>query len=114
MDQMWPWVLTAGSALGLWIAGNHTKWGWLIAFANQFVWLYFAIHTEQWGFCAHAGVFGWVYARNLLRWHHAPPVSAGSIEATNSPAVVRHRTSMLSPWSQAAMNPSGLPPRQYL
>jgi len=26
------------------------------------------VSTRQWGFLASAGAYGWVYARNWLRW----------------------------------------------
>lgn len=64
----WSWLLTAVGIIGLFLAGSKRKLGWAIGLAAQVLWIAYALTTEQYGFLASAFAYGWVYARNWLRW----------------------------------------------
>lgn len=66
--QWWSWVLTAIGITGLWAAGSHKSWGWVVGIGAQFLWLAYAITTHQYGFIVAALAYGTVYTRNYLRW----------------------------------------------
>jgi len=66
--MIWSFVLTGIGVLGLYIAGSKSLWGWAIGLAAQPLWIIFAVVTEQYGFIISGLIYGWVYARNLLRW----------------------------------------------
>ena len=74
MNQWWSWVLTLVGVTGLFLAGSKRKAGWALGLGAQLLWVSYAIATEQWGFIASAFAYGWVYARNWLRWRQAEPV----------------------------------------
>lgn len=66
--QWWSWALTAIGALGLWLAGRRSYWGWAIGIFVQALWLAYGLATRQWGFVAGVFVYGPVHVRNFLKW----------------------------------------------
>lgn len=68
MNPLWSWVLTAVGVLGLYLAGKKNRAGWAVGLGAQVLWVAYAVASRQWGFLASAGAYGWVYARNWLRW----------------------------------------------
>lgn len=64
----WSFVLAGVGIFGLWLAGRRNRLGWAVGFGAQVLWVIYATATEQWGFYASAGGYGWVYARNYLAW----------------------------------------------
>lgn len=68
MTQLWSWLLTAVGVTGLFLAGSSRKLGWAIGLGAQVLWITYAVATRQWGFIASAFAYGFVYARNWLRW----------------------------------------------
>lgn len=68
MNPIWSFILGGVGILGLFLTGNKRKIGFAIGFYVQFIWLAYAIITKQWGFIATALAYGFVYARNWLRW----------------------------------------------
>lgn len=74
IDGWWSWVLTGFTCGGLWLAGTPARrvWGWSICLVGEALWVTYALVTQQWGFVIGAGVFGFVYGRNLYRaWRPA-------------------------------------------
>lgn len=61
-------VLGATGITGIFLAGPGRWQGWLIGLLVQPVWVVFAITTQAWGLLVLPVGYGWVYARNLLRW----------------------------------------------
>jgi len=64
----WSWALAGVGITGLFLAGSSRKIGWAIGISAQVLWIMYAVSTRQWGFLATALAYGWVYARNWLRW----------------------------------------------
>jgi hypothetical protein len=65
---IWSVALAAIGIFGIYLAGNKSRWGWIVGFSAQVLWFAFAIATRQYGFILSAIAYGWVYARNYLRW----------------------------------------------
>lgn len=57
--------------LGLWLAGSHNKFGWVIGLLAQILWIIYALVTKQYGFIISALVYAVVYLRNFNRWKEA-------------------------------------------
>ena len=62
------WVLSATSALMLWQMGNKSKWGPRLGIANQALWIFYAVYTEQWGLLPGVLLYTAIHIRNLYRW----------------------------------------------
>lgn len=67
-NLVWSIVLAITGIVGLYLAGSKNLWGWVISFAAQVLWIIFAMVTGQYGFILSALAYGWVYARNYIRW----------------------------------------------
>lgn len=67
-NLIWSILLAVIGILGLYLAGSKNLWGWVVSFGAQLLWIIFAITTGQYGFILSAVAYGWVYARNYLRW----------------------------------------------
>lgn len=68
MNQIWSWVLGLNGVFALWIIGRHYWWGWMIAFANECLWLVYGTTTKQWGFVFAAICYGTINAYNSFKW----------------------------------------------
>lgn len=68
MEWWWSWLLASIGVTGLWVAGNKSQWGWIIGLSAQALWITYAIATSQWGFLFSAFAYGFVQARNLIKW----------------------------------------------
>jgi len=66
---MMPYVLSAIGVTAMLIIGAGRWYGWIIAFANECLWLGFAFATKQYGFIVGATVYGSVNAYNAHRWY---------------------------------------------
>src|SRR5690606_39445158 len=75
MSPLWSYALGALGVLGIWLAGRKSAWGWAVGFGAQFLWLTYALVTQQYGFVLTAVAYGAVYARNWWRWTHEPAVT---------------------------------------
>ncbi len=69
-NLVWSIVLASIGILGLYLAGSKNKVGWAVSFGAQLLWFIFAIVTKQYGFILSAVAYGWVYARNFIRWRN--------------------------------------------
>lgn len=64
-----PWLL---SLITIWmtlLAGNKTKWAWLVGLVNQFLWLIWIIASAAWGLLPMNIALWVLYARNHLKWN---------------------------------------------
>lgn len=66
--QLYSWVLTAIGLTGFYLAGKRVWWSWYINIANQIVWFFYALYTEQWGFLAGVAVYTAVFVKNSYEW----------------------------------------------
>ena len=77
INLIWSIALASIGILGIYLAGNKSRWGWAIGFSAQALWIIFAIVTAQYGFILSAFAYGIVYGRNWAKWR-----------ATNKPAQI--------------------------
>lgn len=64
----WNFLLAAVGIIGLWLAGSHKRAGWMIGVGVQLLWITYAVATGQLGFVASALAYGFVNARNMIKW----------------------------------------------
>lgn len=67
--QVFTFVMVVWGVTGLYFAGNRRVIGWWIGLTAQVMWVVFAAVTDLWPFYISAAAYGWVNARNLLKWH---------------------------------------------
>jgi hypothetical protein len=77
----WSVLLTTVGVVGLFLAGSKYKLGWAVGLGAQGLWIAYAIATQQWGFLASAGAYGYVYARNYIRWLREERETTGDDDA---------------------------------
>lgn len=61
-------VLSVWGAVGMYIAGRKSWYGWAMGLAIQPVWVVFAIVVDSWPLILSPLLYGSVYARNLWCW----------------------------------------------
>lgn len=66
--QWWSWALGLIGCAMFFLAGSKVWWCWYIGLGLQALWAAYAVVTEQWGFLATVPVYGFVYARNAVKW----------------------------------------------
>lgn len=64
----WSWVLPILGVTALYASGSGKRWGWLVGFAGQLLWIVYALASRQYGFLLSAAAFAAIYARNYLHW----------------------------------------------
>ena len=63
------WFITVMTLTSMWLAGNKSKWAWILGLLNQGFWLVFIIEKEAYGMLLLAGCLVVIYTRNLYRWN---------------------------------------------
>jgi hypothetical protein len=63
-----PWLLSAITIYMTVLAGNKTRWAWLIGIANQALWLVWIVASASYGLLPMNFALWVVYARNHLKW----------------------------------------------
>lgn len=63
-----PYILSIVGVTALIIIGRNHWAGWILAFINECLWVWFAIHSKQYGFIIGAAFYGAVNAYNAARW----------------------------------------------
>lgn len=66
------WILSATSAVMLWLMGNKSPWGPRLGVANQALWIVYAVATEQWGLLPGVLIYTVIHVRNVLLWQRTP------------------------------------------
>ena len=64
-----PWLLSAVTIYMTILAGNKTRWAWIVGLVNQALWLVWIIASESWGLIPMNLALWIVYARNHLKWN---------------------------------------------
>jgi hypothetical protein len=66
-----PWLLSAITIYSMWLAGERSKYTWLIGLANQGLWLVWIVATQAWGLLPMNLALWFVYGRNHWKWNAA-------------------------------------------
>lgn len=85
MSPYWSYLLTAGGAFGLYLAGRKHWAGWAVGLGMQTLWVAYGITTRQWGFIVSAAIYGSVYAKNIHAWLRPKPKPAPVCETIPCP-----------------------------
>ena len=69
--QYLPWLLSVLTIYMTILAGNKTRWAWLVGLINQALWLSWIVASASWGLLPMNFALWIVYARNHLLWRDA-------------------------------------------
>jgi len=67
-----PWLLSAITIYMTVLAGNKTRWAWLLGIANQALWLVWIMASASYGLLPMNLALWVVYGRNHLKWMREP------------------------------------------
>jgi hypothetical protein len=65
----WSYVLPGFGLIALYAGGSRKRWGWVVGFTGEMLWIAYGLATRQYGFALSGLAFAIVYARNFLLWH---------------------------------------------
>lgn len=68
----WSWLLTAIGVTGIYLTTKRLWYGFAIGLGAQFLWVAYALSTQQLGFILSALAYGSVNALGLYRWTRIP------------------------------------------
>lgn len=69
----WDYILSISGVVGFILAGKKIWWAWYVNIASQFIWLAYAIVTDQYGFLIGTVIYFIVFIKNAYDWtreHH--------------------------------------------
>ncbi len=64
-----PWLLSVITIYMTILAGNKSRWAWLVGLFNSALWLVWIIASQSWGLLPMNVALWFVYARNYLKWN---------------------------------------------
>lgn len=67
-EQVIPYILSAITIYMFILAGNKSKYAWLVGLGNQGLWLTWIIISQTWGLLPMNIALWIVYYRNNLKW----------------------------------------------
>lgn len=62
------YILSIITIVTMVLAGNKSRWAWVLGLGNQGLWALYIVHTRQWGLLVMTIAITVVYARNLAKW----------------------------------------------
>ena len=65
---MWSWTLAFIGVAGIYFVGTKSIWGWFVLLFNEFLWVAYALATDQIGFIFSAIAYAIVYIRSYMHW----------------------------------------------
>lgn len=73
------YILSIITIITMVLAGNKSRWAWVIGLGNQALWGFYIVHTGQWGLSLMTAAITIVYARNLAKWKASKESSEGEL-----------------------------------
>lgn len=64
----WDYILSIAGVAGFILAGKKIWWAWYINIGAQFLWLAYALFTNQYGFLIGTVVYFAVFIKNAYDW----------------------------------------------
>ncbi len=64
----WSYLLAAVGVTGIFLVGRKDIWGWLVLSTNEFIWIAYALATDQYGFIIMALAYLAVYIKSYIGW----------------------------------------------
>lgn len=80
--QVLPWVLSVGTLIIHWLAGNKWKYTYLLGLGNQAIWFLWVFMSENYGFLPLNIFLSLIYIRNHIRWTHDAKRRARALEVS--------------------------------
>ena len=71
LQQFLPYLMSALTIYMTLLAGNRSRYAWLVGLVNQALWLVWIIATASWGLLPMNIALWVVYGRNHLKWRNA-------------------------------------------
>ncbi len=68
-----PWLMSALTVYMTVLAGNKSRYAWLIGLVNQALWLVWIVASSAWGLLPMNAALWIVYARNHAKWKNQTP-----------------------------------------
>lgn len=65
---MWSWILALCGITGTFIVGKKNRWGWVVLFFNETLWIIYALSSSQYGFILGSIAYMIVYVKNHRSW----------------------------------------------
>jgi hypothetical protein len=75
-DPRWSWLFTLMGLSSLYLLTRKNRWGHLIGFAKELVWIPYGWATHQYGFVASGAIFAVLFARGFILWSKPTPAPA--------------------------------------
>lgn len=66
--ELWSWVLTAVGMTGIYLTTQKKIIGFAIGLSAQFLWITYALVSNQYGFIVSAFGYGFINMLGLIRW----------------------------------------------
>lgn len=63
-----PWLLSAVTLTGMWLAGNQHRAAWLVTLGNQVLWGTWIVATGAWGLLPATLAIAAMAIRNYRKW----------------------------------------------
>lgn len=73
LETIIPYILSAITIYMFVLAGNKSKYAWLVGLGNQALWLTWIIISSTWGLLPMNIALWFVYARNHFKWNKTNP-----------------------------------------
>lgn len=68
MNQGWSYLPVVVGVAGTYVSGKKSKWGWMLGFIAQILWILYSVAINQWGLVVSSAIYGVVYAKNFFAW----------------------------------------------
>lgn len=68
MENYASWVLALSGTAAIYFVGRKHIWGWLWLTFNEFLWVFYAVTTKQYGFIFAAITYSVVYIKSYRHW----------------------------------------------
>ena len=68
MTNWVQWILSATSLTMLYFMGRKARWAPFLGIANQVLWFYYVITTEQWGLLPGVIAYTVIHILNAWKW----------------------------------------------
>ncbi len=62
------YIISIITILTMILAGNKSRWAWILGIGNQALWAMYIVHTHAWGLLLMTIAITVVYMRNLIKW----------------------------------------------
>ncbi len=71
--EYWSYILAIVGITGIFFVGKKTAWGWLVLFANECLWITYALLSKQYGFILMAIAYMFIYIKSYREWISESP-----------------------------------------